>query len=251
MKNAIVPVIMANILDKKIIVITGASRGLGRALAEKLGAPDNILVLCAKDIKNLNNVCAKLKKRNIQCYAFKVDVSKKSEITKFIKNVIKRFYKIDILVNNAGVIHKKRLIEKITDNEYKLCLRTNLDSVFYALKEIIPGIKKRKNGTIITISSTAGKRGNPAFAAYSTSKFAVTGLMQSTARYLGEYGIRCITILPAAMNTAMRKYILGASDASKQQSPESVAQIIKKVFENKTKFPNGSEVEIRDGKIVA
>lgn len=241
---------MNGLVDKKIVVITGASRGLGKALAERLGTPDNILVLCAKDMKRLSDVCTKLKKTGIQCHTFKVDVAKKSEITKFIRNTLKKFSKIDILVNNAGAIHKSKPIEKISDNEYELCLRTNLDSVFYALKEVIPDMKKRKDGTIITISSTAGRRGNPDFAAYSTSKFAVTGLMQSTARYLDEYGIRCITILPAGMNTAMRKYILGAQDASKQQSPESVAQIIKDVIENKTKFLNGSEVEIRDGKII-
>lgn len=241
---------MGNFIGKKIVVITGASRGLGKALAERLGTPDNVLVLCAKDIKRLNYVCTKIKKTNTQCYAFKVDIAKKSEITKFITSTLKKFSKIDILINNAGAIHKAKPLEKITDEEYDKCLKTNLDSVFYALKEVIPDMKKGKDGIIITISSTAGKRGNPDFAAYSTSKFAVAGLMQSTARYLDSYRIRCITIFPSGMNTAMRRYILGAQNASKQQSPESVAQIIKNIIDNKTKFPNGSEIEIRDSKII-
>ena len=221
---------MKNLFDKKVIVITGASRGLGKALAESFSDPGNILVLCAKN---------------------SVDVSKKKDIIKFIRTTLKKFSKIDILINNAGAIHKAKPLEKITDEEYHRCLNTNLDPVFYALREVIPPMRKRGSGTIVTISSTAGKRGNPDFAAYSTSKFAVTGLMQSAARYSGKYGIRCLTILPGGMNTAMRKYILGAEDASKQQTPESVAEIIKAAVENQSKFPNGSEIEIRDGKVTS
>jgi|SRR3989344_4533204 len=235
--------------NKKVIVITGASRGLGKALAGSFLDPGNILVLCSKNIKELKAVCDSLKNKKANCYPVRIDVSKKKDVVKLIQTTIKKFSKIDVIINNAGIIHKAKPLEKITDEEYNLCLKTNLDSVFYALKEVIPSMKKRGVGTIVTISSTAGKRGNPDFAAYSTSKFAVTGLMQSAARYLGNYGIRCITILPAGMNTDMRKYILGEEDAKKQQTPKLVAEIIKSVIENEAKFPNGSEIEIRDGKI--
>ena len=221
---------MNNLINKKIVVITGAGRGLGKALADSFSDPGNILVLCDKN---------------------SVDVSHKKDIVKFIRTTLKKFSKIDILINNAGAIHKAKPLEKITDEEYQRCLKTNLDAVFYALREVIPSMKKRRAGTIVTISSTAGKRGNPDFAAYSTSKFAVTGLMQSAARYLGNYGIRCITIFPAGMNTGMRKYILGVEDAKKQQSPEFVAKVIKDVILDTSKYPNGSEVEIRDGKITS
>lgn len=221
---------MRELADKKVIVITGASRGLGKALADSFSNPENILALCDKN---------------------SVDVSKKTDIVKFIRTTLKNFSKIDILINNAGAIHKAKPLEKITDEEYQRCLKTNLDAVFYALREVIPSMRKRGSGTIVTISSTAGKRGNPDFAAYSTSKFAVTGLMQSAARYLGNYGIRCLTIFPAGMNTAMRKYILGAEDARKQQTPRSVAEIIKTAVENPAKFPNGSEIEVRNGKIIS
>lgn len=221
---------MKKFADKKIVVITGASKGLGQALAKNFSGPENILVLCDRS---------------------SVDVSKKKDIVKFIKTTLKKYSRIDILINNAGAIHKAKPPEKITDAEYQRCLKTNLDAVFYALRESIPSMKKRGAGTIVTISSTAGKRGNPDFAAYSTSKFAVTGLMQSAARYLDKYGVRCITIFPAGMNTAMRKYILGAKDANGQQSPESVAKIVKTAVKDPMKFPNGSEIEVRDGKIIS
>ncbi len=240
---------MKNVQNKKVVVITGASGGLGKALAAEFAQKDNILVLCAKDINELNSVCSELKNKNAKCYPFKVDVSKRIEIEKFITTVVKKFSRIDVLINNAGAIHKPKPIDKITDKEYELCLRTNLDSVFYAIRKVIPSMKKNKSGTIITIASTAGKRGNPDFAAYSASKFAVIGLMQSVARYLGQFGIRCLTISPAGMNTQMRSYILGKDDAKKQQSPQSVARLIKGALEDNLKYPNGSEIEIRDGKI--
>lgn len=242
---------MRKFTDKKVVAITGASRGLGKALARKLAGSDNVLVLCSKNFKELNSVCSDLKKRGTECYASKIDVSKKADIVKFIRQTLKRFLKIDVLINNAGAIHKAKPLEKITDEEYHRCLKTNLDSVFYALKEVIPPMIKKGSGTIVTISSTAGKRGNPDFAAYSASKFAVTGLMQSAARYLGNYGIRCITVFPSGMNTAMRRYILGTQDANKQQAPKSVAKIIRNAVEDPNKFPNGSEIEIRDGKITS
>lgn len=241
---------MKKFANKKVVVITGASQGLGQSLADSFSSPDNILVLCAKNSKKLKTICDKLKVKGANCYPMKVDVSRKTDIVRFIRTTLKKFSKIDILINNAGAIHKAKPLEKITDEEYNRCLKTNLDSVFYALREVIPSMKKRGIGTIVTISSTAGKRGNPDFAAYSTSKFAITGLMQSAARYLGQYGIRCIIIFPAGMNTGMRKYILGAEDAKKQQSPESVAEIIKATVKKEAKFPNGSEIEIRDGKII-
>ncbi|PIR41638.1 MAG: hypothetical protein COV31_00160 [Candidatus Yanofskybacteria bacterium CG10_big_fil_rev_8_21_14_0_10_46_23] len=241
---------MARPGNKKIIVITGASKGLGKALAEKLATPDDILILCSRDIRDLNKVCVELKKMGTECYGFKVDISKKTDLTRFLQMTLKRFTKIDILINNAGAIHLGKPIEKITDEELSLCMKTNFDSVFYALQEIIPAMRKRGSSIIVTISSTAGKRGNPDFSAYSASKFAVTGLMQSASRYLEGSGIRCLTIFPAGINTDMRKYILGPEDAEKQQSPEPVAEVIKNAVEDQAAFPNGSEIIIRDGKIV-
>src|SRR3989344_277952 len=201
---------MKRFVGKKVIVITGASRGLGKALAGSFASSSNILALCSKDIKKLKKGCDDLKKKGADCYPVRVDISNKKDVVNFIRTTIKKFAKIDVLINNAGAIHKAKPPEKITDEEYNRCLKTNLDAVFYALKEVIPSMIKRKSGTIVTISSTAGKRGNPDFAAYSASKFAVTGLMQSAARYLDKYGVRCVTVFPAGMNTAMRKYILGA-----------------------------------------
>ena len=236
--------------NKKIVVITGASRGLGRAIAKKLASPESILVLCSRDIKKLKKVYLELKNEEVECYAYRVDVSKKKSVIKFFRMVLKKLGKIDILINNAGAIHKKKLMEKITDKEFELCMKTNFESVFYTLREIIPAMKKRKSGTIISISSTTAKRGNPDFAAYSASKFAVTGLMQSAARSLDDYGIRCLTIFPSGIRTDMRKYILGADEASTQQSPDSVAEHIKNTIENVVEFPNGSEIVIRDGQIM-
>ena len=236
--------------NKKIIVITGASKGLGKELAKKLASPSNVMILCSRDIKELNKFCLELKDKGSECYPSEVDISKKADIIKYLRTILKKFSKIDILINNAGAIHKKNPIEKLSGKELNLCMKTNFESVFYTLHEIIPGMKKRGNGIIVTISSTAGKRGNPDFAVYSASKFAVTGLMQSVSRYLDGSGIRCLTILPAGMNTTMRKYILGAKDAKKQQSPELVAEIIKNAIKDQVAFPNGSEIIIHEGKIV-
>jgi len=238
-------------IEKRVIIITGASEGLGRSLAIELAKPDNILILCSRNNKAMLSLCSEIKRKGVECYAYRVDILSKSEIIRFIRTIAIRFSKIDLLINNAGAIHKGKLIEKITDEEFILCMKTNLDSVFYTLREVIPRMRKRDEGIIVTISSTAGKRGHPDYAAYSASKFAVAGLMQSTARSLDGNKIRCITIFPAGMNTKMRKYILGNSDAAKQQSTDIVARLINEAIQDKKKFPNGCEIVIRDGKIAA
>ena len=239
------------ISNKKIIVVTGAGRGLGRALAKTLAGPDTIIVLCGRDTQELEIVAGEIQKDGNECQWQKTDVTKKEDIESLIMGVHKKFGRVDMCINNAGAVHKAHPLEEISDEEYEACMKTNVDGVFYMLRSVIPIMKQRGSGTIIAVASTAGRRGNPEFAAYATSKFAVRGLMQSAARSLCPLGIRCLTISPAGINTAMREFILGKEDAQKQQSPETVAQLIKKVTEREIEAPECAELEIRNGEITS
>lgn len=238
-------------LKGSVVVITGASRGLGAAFADALAAEGAIVAVCARTKSMLDSVCSSIVTKGGKCHAVVVDVTNSAEVNAFVAGVMKRFGKIDVLVNNAGAVHKFRNVEKISDGEYALCMRTNIDSVFYFLRAMVPVMKKQNNGIIVNISSFAGKRAHANLSVYAASKFAVEAFTQAVARELeGESSaVGCIALCPSGINTGMRAAVFGKEDAAKQQSPDSVAAVLRDVLVGKVKVPNGGDVFIRNGVI--
>lgn len=239
------------VLKGSVVIITGASRGLGAAFAEALAAEGAKVVICARDKSGLDSVCESIEKKGGVCSRFAVDVTSSSEVSGFVSKVVKAHGRIDVLVNNAGAVHKFSPVEKITDEEYVQCMRTNVDSIFHFLKAVIPHMKKRNSGIIVNVSSGAGKRAHAGLSVYAASKFAVEAFTQAVARELEEEGssVGCIALCPGGVNTGMRAAVFGKEDAEKQQSPESVAAVLKDVLLGKVKVPNGGDVFIRQGKV--
>jgi len=236
-------------LKNKVVVVTGAGQGLGREIAESLAQEGAAILICDRNKGQLRKVCKKIIHNNGRCEYFVVDVTRKRQVEKFIDTVCALFKKIDVLINNAGAIHSKKNIERITDKDYELCFKANVESIFYFLRKVIPVMKRRRQGKIINISSMAGKRGHGQLSAYSASKFAVQGLTQSVAWELKGTNVSCISVCPGAMNTLMRKKIFGKENALKQQDPRVVANQIKKIVSGDISVPNGGDVEIHKGKI--
>ena len=247
-------------LKGSVAVITGASRGMGAAFAETLAASGAKVIICARDKAGLNSVCKIIEKNGGVCSGHVVDVTSSAAVKGFIGKVIKSHGRIDVLVNNAGVVHEFTSIDKISEEEYVRCMRTNVDSIFYFLKAVIPQMKKQKSGIIVNISSGAGKRAHAGLSVYAASKFAVEALTQATAREFegtdtrwkgsATPGVSCVTLIPAGgVNTGMRAAIFGKEDAEKQQSPESVAIVLRDVLSGKAGVPNGGDIFIRNGAV--
>ncbi len=238
-------------LKGSVVVITGASRGLGAAFAEALAAEGAKVVTCARDKAGLTAVCKKIEKKGGSCSSHVVDVTSAAEVSGFVSKVIKLHGRIDVLVNNAGAVHKFSPVEKISEEEYVACMRTNVDSIFYFLKAVIPHMKKHNSGVIVNVSSGAGKRAHANLSVYAASKFAVEAFTQAVARELEGEGsaVGCISLCPSGINTGMRTAVFGKEDAEKQQSPESVAAVLNDVLLGKVKVPNGGDVFIRQGEV--
>ncbi|MCH7605440.1 SDR family oxidoreductase [Patescibacteria group bacterium] len=235
----------------KVVLITGASKGLGKALAETLAKEGIHVFICARDKSKLKGVCNSIIRNHGRCEYFIVDVTKRKQVEKFVDTVYRSAGKIDILLNNAGTIHPKKFIENITDKEYESCMKTNINSVFYFMQKVIPLMKKQNEGMVINISSGAGKRGYGQLSVYSASKFAVQGLTQSVAWELRGTKVSCISVSPGGINTRMREKIFGKKDSASQQDPKVVANIIKKIIEGTMQVSNGEDIEIRGGKVTA
>lgn len=236
-------------LKNKVVVITGGSKGIGKAVAEALAREGGKIFICARSESELRNAKSGITKEGGWCEYSVVDVTKEKEVERFIDGIISSQKRIDVIVNNAGWCHKENSIEDLTDADYRSTFSANVDSVFYFLRKVVPLMKKQKNGIIINISSMAGKHGHGGLSAYSASKFAVLGFTESVARELAGSDISCISICPSGVNTSMRAEIFGEEDAKKRQPPEAVASAVREILIGNIKVPNGASVDIRHGKI--
>ncbi len=166
----------------KIVLITGASRGIGKGIALKFAREKAIVIAnynnskeCAETLKR------ELKNEGIDIELYKADVTKRKEISKMVEYIIKKYGKIDILVNNAGIAQEK-LFTELTDNDIDNMLDTNLKSIFIVTQEVIKNMIHNKSGCIINISSVWGITGGSCEVHYSATKAGVIGMTKALAK---------------------------------------------------------------------
>jgi len=190
-------------LKNKVALITGASRGIGKATALLFAqAGCNLLINYNKNEKAASDLLSEVQKSGVKAKVFKADVSKKREVEQMIGYAIKEFGKIDILVTSAG-IWKYAEIDKMTGEQLRETMETNVNGVFYAITASTPHMIKQKSGNIINISSTAGQRGEPLHSHYAASKGAIISLTKSLAAELAPHNIRVNCVAPGWVDTDM------------------------------------------------
>ncbi|MDP6641936.1 MAG: SDR family oxidoreductase [Candidatus Nanoarchaeia archaeon] len=219
-------------LKDKIVLVTGGSRGIGKAIAKSLVDEG-----CKVIISSQNFPILKATAKELNVDLFKVDLRNLKEIDDLSKYVISNYKNIDILVNNVGVLYVSSL-EKMKDENIDEILDVNVKAIFFLTKRLIPHINK--GGTIINISSGLGKKGSADLSVYSASKFAVVGLTQSLASELNDIDVVCVC--PKVTNTDMITKNYPDMDPNSMDQPEDVAD---KVLDSiKGKFRTGSAVDV-------
>lgn len=187
-------------LKNKVAVITGASRGIGRGIAERLAQEEmNLILIGSSD--EIHNTAEKIKaiaKRQIT--SIRVDVTNEEEVQQAFSNVFNQFSGIDLLVNNAGVGFFK-LVEETTAAEWRKIFDVNVHGMFFCTKAVLPHMKKKQSGTIINISSDVGRRTIADGSAYTATKYAVQGFTGSLSQEVRKFGIRVGTINPGMVDT--------------------------------------------------
>ena len=191
----------------KNIIVTGASRGIGRCIAENLAREGhNVLLNYNKSEKSAKEVRENLAKDGINIEIFKADVSKKAEVKKLIKYAIDKFGKVDVLINNAGIA-KVQMFQDIKEEDWNEVIDTNLKSAFYCTQEVLPHMVHEKQGNIINISSVWGMVGASCETLYAISKAGIDAMTKSLAKELGPSNIRVNSIAPGIINTEMNSKI--------------------------------------------
>src|SRR3712207_3893835 len=189
-------------LEGKVVVITGASRGLGRALALACAKAGANLVLNSRNADSLDLVVEETESEGAEALAVPGDLSRSAHVEKLVGAAVERFGKIDVLINNAGLLGPRVPIEEYPEDEWRSVLDANLTGPFLLCKFAIPHITE--GGSIVNVTSGVSVEGRAEWGAYSVSKFGMEGLTQILAAELKERGIRVNAVDPGGMRTNMR-----------------------------------------------
>jgi len=189
-------------LQGRVAVVTGASRGVGRATALRLAAEGATVVGIARSADALATLPAEAKGLAGSIETVALDIRSPRAVDTAFLDLEQRLGRIDILVNNAGVERVKPL-EAVADEDYEAMVETNLRGTFHCIRAVLPGMKARRSGHIVSISSAAGLRGFGGDAVYCASKFGIVGLMDALDEELRPFGIRVTTICPGAIDTSL------------------------------------------------
>lgn len=194
-------------MNKKIVLVTGASRGIGRAIAKLLAENDyQVIANYCNSLEAAESLQKELKEKNIEIDIFKADVSKRNEVKDLANFVLNKYGKIDILINNAG-IDQEKIFQDISDEDWNNIMNINLYSVFCTTQEVVKNMIQNKSGCIINISSIYGVTGGACAVAYSATKAGIDGITKSLAKELGPSNIRVNSIAPGCINTDMNKLL--------------------------------------------
>lgn len=189
--------------DGRAAIVTGASRGIGRAIALALaGAGADVLVNYAGREEEARSVAAAIENMGRKSMVYRADVSDSTQVSDMVKAALEKFGRIDILVNNAGVT-RDNLIPRIKDDDWDRVLSVNLKGAFNCIKAVTRPMLKAKWGRIVNITSVVGLSGNAGQANYSASKAGLIGLTKSTARELGSRNITANAVAPGFIITEM------------------------------------------------
>jgi short-subunit dehydrogenase len=186
-------------MNKKIVV-TGGTKGIGRAIAEKFAAEAFDVAVCARNEKDLNEMKSDLRNVKSEILIYKCDVSKKAELQSFAETVTQEFGPIDILVNNAGIFLPGQIINEEEGNLETL-IETNLYSAYTLSRLLLPPMIKRKSGHILNMCSVAGIQAYPNGGSYSISKFAMLGLSKALREELKVFNIKVTAFIAGAVYT--------------------------------------------------
>ena len=189
-------------LNGKLVLVTGASRGIGQAIALTLGKAGAIVIGTATSEEGANKISKTFSDNSILGKGMKLNVTDNDQITSVLKAVTDEYGAVDVLINNAGIT-KDNILVRMKEEEWDEIINTNLSSVYKMSKAVLRGMMKKKAGRIISITSVVGSMGNSGQANYAAAKAGIMGFTKSLAREVGSRGITVNTVAPGFIQTDM------------------------------------------------
>lgn len=240
-------------LNGKTALVTGASRGIGRAIALRLAEDGaNVAVIYAGSADKAEAVVNEITALGVNAKAYRCNVADSAAVNETVKAVTNDLVKIDILVNNAGIT-RDGLMLRMKDEDFDAVLDTNLKGAFNMIRACYSGFIRKKSGRIINISSVSGIMGNAGQANYSASKAGVIGLTKSVARELASRGITCNAVAPGFIQTDMTENLgdnnplLNSIPLGRMGKPEDIAAAVAFLASDSAAYITGEVLKVDGG----
>lgn len=241
---------------KRVVVITGGSRGIGRAIALRFAAenPTVIIVHYDPDEKASDETLELLKEKKVEAMSRKLDVSSWKDVNAFFREVIDQFGRVDVLINNAGIT-RDTLLMRMNEKDWDSVIQVNLKSVFNCTQGVIRAMMKERYGRIVNISSVVGQIGNPGQANYSASKAGIMGFTKTVAREGAPRGITVNAVAPGFIDTEMtavlpekvRESFIRQIPLGRMGAPEDVAETVYWLCSQAASYITGQVIHVNGG----
>jgi 3-oxoacyl-[acyl-carrier protein] reductase len=229
-----------------VCIVTGASRGIGRAIAINLSQREDIdidvLVLMARSREGLDETVRRMNPAK-RIYSYAIDLTEYDQVERVVASIYEEFGSIDMLINVAGYANPQSLLETTIEN-WETTYRINVHSVFLLTREVVKYMKNT-GGKILNVASTAGMTPRPGWLAYASSKAAIISMSQTLSEELAEYGILVYCISPGRCATELRRVLAPDEDQSKIMQPEEVAVVVGNLLNNEGTCLDGQNIVVR------
>jgi NAD(P)-dependent dehydrogenase (short-subunit alcohol dehydrogenase family) len=222
-------------LAGQVAIVTGAGRGIGRAIALRLAQDGADVVIADVHEHSMESVAAEVRQLRRRSLAILTDVTSKAQVQAMVEQTVAELGRVDILVNNAGILGPAKAVVDTPEEEWDRCVAVHLKGTFLCSQAVIPHMLKQKYGKIVSMGSVAGKEGNPNLAAYSVAKAGIICLTKSLAKELATAGINVNCISPTVIET----------DLIKNMSPEQLRPLLEKIPMQRTGKPEEAAALIR------
>ena len=225
---------MTGKLTGKVAIVTGASRGIGRAISVALAREAATVVLAARSMTKLQETAELVKQAGGKAEIIITDLLREESIINLARSVGEKFGRLDILVNNAGITHSSKLEETKTE-DWQRCLQVNATAPFTLCREALPLLRKATTSYIINISSVVGVKGYPLQSAYTASKHAVRGMTMSLAEELNGTNVRVHLVCPGGVDTELIPQVRPDLKSEDLMRPEEIAELVMYLVTHKGK----------------
>ena len=246
-----------DLLRGKTAIVTGASRGIGAAIAQRLCETGANVVICSRSADTIAQVADTLQSEGHTVHAMVADISEKPDVESLLEKTLSQFSQIDILVNNAGIT-RDMLLMRLKDEDWDAVLQTNLTGTMYCTRAVLRPMIRQKSGRIINISSVVGLVGNAGQVNYAAAKAGIIGLTKATAKEVGARGITVNAIAPGFITTDMtaqipeqnQKQLLEMIPLRGFGHPEDVADAVCFLASDAARYITGQTLQVDGGMVM-